>query len=381
MRKPRPIYLLTTVLFCLLLQCKKPYEPAVLVKGDNYLVVDGFINTGAGGITSFKLSRTKNVTDTVLNIPERNAQVVILSAAGNSYPLQEAGNNGIYSSNPLTLNNKLQYKISITTSNGKVYQSELVTAKPAPAIDSISWAQNDKGVGLYVNTHDPANNTRFYRWQYVQTWEYHSQLETVWGVANGLAYVRTPAQQVHVCYNTNFSTGILIGSSAALGQDIISFAPIGTIVQDDSALNYRASFLVQQYALTAQAYFYWQIIQKNSEQLGTLFDLQPSQLEGNIHCTSNASEPVVGFMSAGTMEEKRIFIANADLQNWQPAPGTYNCELVNVPQNPVNFAIIDYADTSYAPWYYVTGGPLIMAKKECLDCTLSGGTAIKPSFW
>jgi len=375
------IYIVCALLFFIATQCKKPYEPVVFTRGDNYLVVDGFINTSPGGITTIVLSRTKNLTDTVVNIPERSANVVIQNATGTTWPLPETGTNGNYVSNALTLDNNGQYKIVITTANNKQYQSDLVPARQTPAIDSVGWRQDSKGINLYVNTHDPANNTRYYRWQYVQTWEYHSQLETIWGIANGLVYVRTPAEQVHICYNTNLSSNILIGSSAALGQDVISEGLLGTILQNDSTLQYRSSFLVKQYALTAPAYFYWQIIQKNSEALGTLFDLQPSQLEGNIHAVTNAGEPVVGYISATTLQEKRIFINNADLQNWQPAAGSYNCTLVNIPQNPVNFLIVDYPDTSYAPWYYISMGPLVLAKKVCVDCTLSGGVNVKPSFW
>ena len=381
MRKPTLTYLLTAGLLLFLTQCKKPYEPAVFTSGDNYLVVDGFINTNPAGITSIILSRTKNLTDTVVSLPEHNALVAIQSATGATYPLTEAGATGTYNSNALTLATSGQYKIVVTTTDKKQYQSDFITPKQTPPIDSVSWRQDSKGVGLYVNTHDPANNTRYYRWQYIQTWEYHSQLETIWGVTNGLAFVRSPAEQVHICYTTTPSTNILLGTSAALGQDIISAALLGIIPPNDSTLQNRSSFLVKQYALTPSAYFYWQIIQKNSEQLGTLFDLQPSQLEGNIHCITNPAEPVVGYMIATAQQEKRIFINNADLQSWQPNPGSYNCSVIDIPQNPVNFLIVNITDDSYAPWYYVSMGPLKLAKKVCLDCTLSGGVNEKPSYW
>jgi Domain of unknown function (DUF4249) len=373
-------------ILCLLLllqtRCRKPYEPAVLVKGDNYLVVDGYINTSANAITTIILSRTKNLTDTVLTIPERNASVAIQSSAGTIYPLQENGD-GVYNSGPLNLAPNGQYKVVVTTSANKRYASDLVSAKQTPAIDSVAWRQDDKGVNLFVNCHDPSGNTRFYRWQYIQTWEYHSQLETPWGItSSGVVYVRNLSQQVHVCYNTTRSTNVLIATTAALSADVISDIPIGIIPANDSTLQYRASFLLQQYALTAPAYFYWQIIEKNSQQLGTLFDLQPSQLEGNIHCISNPNEPVVGFMSAGTVTEKRIFVNNSDLQNWQVGLGSYECVQTAVPQNPVDFLLVNnLPDDSFAPYYYVSFGPLIVAKKVCLDCTLSGGTNVKPSFW
>ena len=375
------IFLLSICMLVLFTQCKKAYTPAVFTTGDNYLVVDGFINTTAGGITTIVLSRTKNLADTVISIPERSASISIQSAAGTTYPLQEVGNAGVYNSGALTLATATQYKVVISTADKKQYQSDLIAVKPTPVIDSITWQQDSKGVSLYANTHDVTNNTRYYRWQYIETWEYHSQLETIWGVTNGIAYVRTPAQQINTCYTNTPSSNILLGSTAALGQDVVSNALLGVLPPNDSTLQYRASFLVKQFALTPQAYSYWQIIQKNSEQLGTLFDLQPSQLEGNLHCITNPNEPVVGYMSATNVQEKRIFINKNDLQNWNVAPGSYNCSVVDVPQNPVDFLIINYTDTSYAPWYYVSMGPLKLAKKSCLDCTLSGGVNEKPSYW
>jgi len=367
------------ILMLLVTTCKKPYEPTVLIKGDNYLVVDGFINTSANGVTTLLLSRTKNLTDTVVSIPERNASVRIISASGSNYPLQEQGD-GMYVSNALQLNGNTQYGIQITTAGGKQYASDLVTPKQTPPIDSVSWVQDTAGVHVTVNTHDPQNNTRYYRWQYIQTWEYHAQLETAWGLQNNVIYPRTPTDQVFICYRTTNSTRVLLGSSAALSQDVISQMPLFTIPSNDSTLAQRMSILVKQYALTPAAHSYWQIIQKNSEQLGTLFDLQPSQLEGNLHCISNPNEPVVGFVTAGTETQKRIFISVFDLYDWRSPRGSYNCLVLTIPQDPNDFSKWTYPDATYVPWYFATGS-IIIAKKVCIDCRESGGTTVKPAFW
>ncbi|HTL07218.1 MAG TPA: DUF4249 domain-containing protein [Chitinophagaceae bacterium] len=367
------------LLMALVATCKKPYEPTVLIKGDNYLVVDGFINTGTNGITTLILSRTKNLTDTVVSIPERNANVRIVSAAGSTYSLQEQAE-GVYNSGPLQLNGNTQYGIQITTSNGKQYASDLVVAKPSPPIDSVNWVQDTAGVHVFVNTHDAQNNTKYYRWQYVQTWEYHAQLETAWGLKDNVIYPRPLNDQVWICYRTTNSTRVLLGSSAALSQDVISRMPLFTVPANDSTLAQRMSILVKQYALTPAAHAYWQIIQKNSEQLGTLFDLQPSQLEGNLHCVSNPGEPVVGFITAGTESEKRIFISVFDLQDWRSPRGSYNCLVLTISQDPNDFSRWTYPDTTYVPWYFATGS-IIIAKKVCIDCRESGGTTVKPSFW
>jgi Domain of unknown function (DUF4249) len=273
-----------------------------------------------------------------------------------------------------------QYKIVITTAGGKRYTSDLVSVKPTPAIDSVSWTQDTAGVHVFVNTHDPANNTRFYRWQYVLTWEYQSQLETPWGLTGNTIYARDLSDLIHICYQTTPSAGVLLGTSAALSQDVISQAPLFSLPPNDSMLSYRMSIQVKQYALTPQAYSYWQIIKKNSQELGTLFDLQPSQLEGNFHCIDNPGEPVVGYLSVGTEAEKRIFIHKDNLVDWTRPPGSYNCGVKVIAQDPFDFSKWSFADTTYAPWYFATGA-IIIAKKDCLDCRRSGGTTAKPSFW
>ena len=373
-------YYLVIVMGFSVLTCRKPYQPAVLTKGDSYLVVDGFIDTSPGGITNILLSRTKNLTDTVINIPERGAKVSIQNTAGTMYALQEQGSNGNYLSTPLQLNNGGQYKILVRTAAGRPYASDWVSPKKTPAIDSINWIQDSLGVHLFVNTHDPLNNTRYYRWQYVETWEYDSQLETPWGLKGNTIYVRDLNDLVHVCYTTTPSTKILLGTSAALSQDVISLARLFTIPLNDTTLAHRMSIQVKQFALTPQAYAYWQIIQKNSEALGTLFDLQPSQLEGNIHCLDNSSEPVVGFMTAGTVEEKRIFISVFDLKDWKSPDGSYSCLIKETPTDPVDFSRWTFPDSTYLPWYF-SGPVLRVAKNICIDCRLSGGTTVKPSFW
>ncbi len=371
------------LLFIILIisQCKKPYQPAAILAKNNYLVVDGFINTATNGITTITLSRTRNLSDTITNIPELQAHVTIESNAGATYPLNEQGNNGIYISSTLNLDTSQQYKLNISTYDGNKYASDFVSCKSTPPIDSVTWYQNNN-VYIFVNTHDPANNTHYYRWKYIETWEYHSQYDAELGLRNDTILFRYDStNEVHVCYSTDYSANILLGSSAALSQDVISNAPITEVIQNDDKIVVRYSILVQQYALTSDAYQYWQIIQKNTQQLGTLFDLQPSQLVGNIHSLSNASEPVIGFVSATATTEKRIFIDHSELTNWMyNNQEDYPCPMLTIDQDPNDFRIYHYADPTFVPLYYVNLG-IVITKRECVDCTLRGGTRVKPGYW
>jgi hypothetical protein len=380
MNKRRQILFLFSLVFLLSQSCKKPYEPPAILANNNYLVVDGFINTTPNGITTIKLSRTRNLADTVVNIPELGASIAIENKSGVLYLLGSRGNDGTYTSNLLNLPGNDEFRLNIILSNGNKYVSDFVRSKQTPAIDSVSWIQNED-VDIYVSAGDPLNNTRYYKWDFTETIQYTSYIETIWRVTNGLIVLRDTADLVNVCWRDQFNTDILIGSTAALSKDVVSLKRMATIPKNDSRLDIRYSILVRQYALTAEAYQYWLTIQKNSEQLGTLFDLQPSQLYGNIQSVGNPNEPVVGFISAATVQQARIFINNRQLNNWKSPLANPPCEVQVIPQNPVDYRIFDFPDLSFAPWYFITGGSIAIVRKECLDCTLAGGTNRKPSFW
>jgi hypothetical protein len=365
------------VLLMLFASCRQAYEPPVITAPNRFLVVEGVINTTPASRTTITLSRTRNLVDTVVTDPVQGAIVRIESTGGNTYLLTEQAN-GQYISAQLSLNTNDSYRLRISA-NGNEYNSEFVQPKVTPPIDSITWKQ-DKDVTIFASTHDPANNARYYRWDFTETWQYRSVYETIWGVSGNLIFLRDATNQVYNCWSTAEANQIALGTSVKLAQDLIDRAPVTTIPQHSEKIDIRYSIMVRQYALTEDAYKYWEILQKNTEQLGTLFDAQPSQLKGNIRNAANNSEPVIGFVSASSVTEKRMFIDHSQLVDWVPLSVGTDCGLKETPQNPTNYLIYNYPDPSYAPYYFVTGA-IKLAPKICLDCTLQGGTNQRPSFW
>jgi Domain of unknown function (DUF4249) len=388
MREGRLKYFLILFIFSSVM-CRKAYNPPEITASNHFLAIDGVINTGANSSSSFILSRSLNLTDTVANIPELNAQVFIQSSGGAMYPLTDTAGNGIYVSDLLNLDPGQKYQIAVTTREGNKYLSDLVTPKTAPPIDSITWqivydasTAND-ALKLFVNTHDPSNNTRYYRWDYLETYEHHSPYQSYWYRDGDLIYpIDNPSQSTYSCWTTQHSTSILLGTTITLSSDVISQVPIASFPKDDPRLDVRYSTLVRQYPLDQEAYNYWLTVQKNSQSLGGLFDLQPSQIRGNIHGITNPNDPVLGYISASSTTELRVFIDNSDLPGWSSKPG-YNCPITIIPTDPLNTLKWNYADTSYNVYYFNTGNPPTMniTYKDCLDCRYQGGTNIQPPFW
>jgi Domain of unknown function (DUF4249) len=364
------------------LHCKKIYAPPAITVNNRFLVVDGIINTGAASVTQIRLDRTRNLGDSSSGgIPEPGAQVMIMAGSGVTYPLKDIAGDGLYSSDPLTLDPAQSYKIVISTADNRKYASDPVLYQRTPAIDSVYY--NEPGdFTVYVDSHDPSGNTRFYRWDYTETYEHDAQLMSPWIVVNGLVIPSDSSNQHTNCYTTINSTKILLGTSEKLSQDVISRFPIRVIANGDPMINQKYSILVRQYALTRDAWNYWSLVQKTSQQLGTLFDVQPSQLIGNIHCLTNPGEPVIGFMSASSIEEQRIFVYQSELLNWIHNPPEYQCDTREVPVDPVDYRIYSETDSNFAPYFFrSTAGPLVLASTKCLNCLLFGGTNQKPPYW
>jgi hypothetical protein len=371
-----------------MVSCKKPYSPTIVASNANYLVVEGVINSGQDS-TIINLSRTINIADTLKANPESGAQVLVESDQNVTYSIPEIGK-GKYASPALNLDNTHKYHLYIKTSDGKEYTSDPEAAKPTPPIDSVGFITQSNGIQLYVNTHDDNNAIRYYRWEYTETWNFHAKYETGLITDGSELKARTPEQQIYTCYGNQASSTILLGSSAKLAKDVIYQSPLTQVASTSEKLETRYSILVKQYALTSDAYNFWQNLKKNTEDLGTIFSSQPSEIPGNIHCITNPSEPVIGYISVTNVQQKRIFISNDQLPgNWTTAY-PYQCELDSLLycdgpscQNDVALFLLPLNTTEFAVSSIEYHGSVIgylSTDAQCADCTIRG-TNVQPSFW
>ena len=165
----------TLAVVCLALSiitCKKPFTPVLNQSDKRYLVIEGIISENDS--TFVRLSRTNKVDTLRTVFAETNAQVTIENNADASYPLTEI-RNGTYAIGPLNLDVSHRYRLRIKTSDGKEYLSDFVPIKNAPPIDSIGFIGQSSGVTIYVNAHDDTKTTRYYRWDFNETWQFHSE--------------------------------------------------------------------------------------------------------------------------------------------------------------------------------------------------------------
>jgi len=376
---------------CLLLLsgCVEPYAPDILEGPNHYLVVDGLIN--GNGITAFKLSRTQNISEENLPMAETSATLLLEAEQGAQYTLQET-DPGTYASSSLSLNPNEKYRLNIRLYTGKEYVSDFVAVKQTPPIDEVGWQALDDKLQIYVNSHDPQNNTLYYRWEYEATWAYTSAFSSNirYDEASGTIVPRTSSDEdIYHCWKTANSTDIKLGSSVKLSQDVIHEYPILALPAASEELRIKYSILVKQYGLTREAYQYWETLKKNTESIGTLFDPLPTQLTGNIHSITTPDELVIGYVGASAVQEKRIFVFKEELPlEWHTYHPTCQIDsLLPVPPETLEDLAKHFKSGVYMPVteIYAPMGPpapvgYLAASKSCVDCR-TRGTNVKPDFW
>jgi Domain of unknown function (DUF4249) len=357
-----------------LLNCREPFNPPVIQAKNNWLVVDGYIDPGMDSCY-IQLSRSQSLSDSNYTlIPENGATVSVLGSNHEQYFFVNLGN-GLFGVSELNMSLSETWQLSIVTSNGEQYLSDSLTPSVSPPIDSLPWLADSTGVNIYLNTHDPTGNAKYYKWDFTETWERQAAFGSLLEYVGNELIFRAPQNEIYTCYKTQNSSSLLVGSSTKLSQDVIYMQPIQFIPMGGEQMVYEYSILVRQIALDYNAYLYWQALLGSTELTGSLFEPQPGQVTGNIHSVTNPKETVFGSVSVSTATTKRIFISRSQIPYW--VYQNPQCVLMQVDPNDIN----TFADSLFIVPISQTPSGYTSATIPCGDCRYEGGSNVKPSFW
>jgi hypothetical protein len=256
----------------------------------------------------------------------------------------------------------------------------------------VTYRVEDEGLYIYVSSHDATNQTRYYRWDYQENWQFHTYYQSFFVSDGTKIRPRTPAEDVYNCYQSHASNVIILSNTLKLQQDVISQQPVTFVRGASEKVSNIYSIQVRQYPLTPEAYDFWQNMKRITEQTGSIFDAQPTQLTGNIHNTADAAEPVIGYISAGTVAARRIYVKRFDINKAWLDEENAGCDLDenykpfvynNNGSNEVGQFLVPRLYLPLAEFYKkvdLTGLGFGSSSFRCGDCT-TRGIKIKPSFW
>lgn len=331
------------------------------------------------------LSRTYKFEDFVPKA-EQGAIVKVTSSSNEIFNFSET-DLGVYTSNSkFQAKPNVDYTLYIKTKNGQEYESQNTKMTNVSSIDKV-YALKERnedgieGVSLYVDSFDASNNSKYYGFEFEETYKIIAPFWTSEGFvlsSNGGLSVVPRIQEEQTCYKTIQSKGRLLTNTNLLQEDRITKFLLKFIPSDDISLSTRYSILVKQYVQSSESYNYLRVLEELSSSQSLFSQSQPGYLTSNIFSVNNSNEKVLGFFEVSSVSEKRIYFNRLDVLD-ESYP--WICEIFDPPYGE----LIGLVKNNLVTFIFEKpqgedGGPYDVVRRICGDCTKSGSN-IRPNFW
>lgn len=322
------------ILVCLLCNgCLEPFEFEAKDNPEQILVIDGQL-TSSSGPHYVRISTTKEFGQK-FNELIRGAEVNLF--------VQEAAYNyaenaeGAYVLNDFLPEIGKEYYIEVTMPSGKIYKSNpAIMPEKVEADSAYHKFDNDIVVSttgiervapvidVFVDTNIPNTSegeTSYMRWFTDELFIFPE--ESCGGLhAPKSCYVTVPGNPQNIS---------LFSSETIDGDKLTGLQVARKISMPVFHFKTALFFSVVQYVIDKEAYSYWVKLKSLTSQSGTVFDLPPASLNGNIQNVNDPNEQVLGYFELATTDTVRtkvfsfeykenvsgiVYCSQFDRRNW-----------------------------------------------------------------
>jgi hypothetical protein len=362
--------------------CREPFDPEVPEQNSAVLVVEGYLDTN-GLESELKISRTVPIDADTTLAPETGARVTLFGANGSAYSLEER-EPGLYVF-AQDVPEAEDYRLEIELSDGERYESLPIRPIVTPGIIDAGFVKDEEGVEVFVTTqgNDDADD---FLWTYEETWIYRPKIRvsTIYDPVLNDVRFRTADENISLCFKSEASSDILLETSSRFQEQVVFRQTITEIPLGDERIQERYSILILQKAIDPAAVQFWETLKRNTDDLGSIFSPLPSLISGNIKAVGDPKIPVVGQVSMGVVQQRRIYINLIDVSPWGYSFPDFNDCFVG--QDPILIAFyrpVFSSGTLLPASPYIVGISVLgyyPADRRCADCTLYA-SPITPDFW
>jgi hypothetical protein len=373
-----PTYCL--ILMSTLISCRDPFEPELREFSTEILVVEGFIELEGESI--IKLTKTSPIQSENTENLVSSAFVALSDGGNNRWDFVEM-EEGIYSLEGSFSENG-EYLLHIQLSNGHTYRSEPLIPVITPEIEVLDYLRDEDGVEIFVSTRG-TETAQYFLWTFEEHWIFQPGVITQLIYDNGGVRRRTEDERIDRCWDSNVNPYLVLQNSARFEDNRILQRELVRIPNFSEKLTQRYSIEVKQMAIDQTAFDFWDILRRNSEDIGGIFSPLPSLINGNIQALSEGIPQAIGHISMGKTSTKRIYIDLDDVFPWPVFIPEYEFCFVLNDTIPPNAANIQFAGGNLIPARDIFNemGALLgyrASTQVCTDCTLRG-TNVRPDFW
>ena len=383
MRQIKNIIPLLTLLL-LMFACIKPYNPLIESNAQHKYVVSGRV-TDMEGWQEVNVSMSSPV-ESPEYIPVSGCNVNILDDKGNVFPLPE-DSPGKYRAwlGQEYLTKGTSYRVTVHTPENEIIESAYDTLLQGAPLDSVYYVIEDvptsnssvylRGMQFYVDLKAPDDACRNYRWEVIETWEFHAVHAVEYYYDGDFHQVNPPDSSNMVCWGGGLVKNVYTLSTKSLSENVFIKYPLHIIDGHSSRLGILYSILVRQLALGTNAFNYWEQVRINNTEQGGLYEQQPFAIKGNLTNITNPEKEVLGYFYAASESSRRYFYK--EVEGIELDFSDYCNEDILGYGGWRKFTKYDYP----VYYYFTEQGGLLILNNECVDCRLMGGSTVKPDFW
>ena len=295
--------------------------------------------------------------------------------------------------------------------DGKSYHSEFLSLQNTPEIEDLSYTESDEGISLHLKVQGNDHTSPHYMWSHEEDWEFHAPINfanipgIIYSFYNFNIYQKGSFTDGHnayyYCWGHNASSSINLYSTENLEENRID-VNLFNIPIDDVRISYIYSLQVKLYSLSNEAYRYYHALKSYTEGTSGLFPTMPTEIKGNIACTSHSGIKVQGYVLAANVQTKRIFIYESEFKHIRSEYESNGC-MWEKPEESYAFGNVSNPDEWQTYWSdmikkgamaITTNGyydpflnpdhwkESVLYHRECIDChTVEGATKKRPDFW
>ncbi|MBK6263444.1 DUF4249 domain-containing protein [Marivirga sp. S37H4] len=340
------------------------------------LVVEARLSNN-NDFTEVLLSRSLNINGNRRPVEVLNANVKIIDNLNNQYQMQQAGETGRYwfKSNPPQLIQDNSYQLHIQLDNGEEFLSKSVIYNAPIEIGEINidFVLDEAVISseaIMVPFLDFNENFEVQTNEHDTLYFYHDY--------EGIYAFQAPYQGSDACYpdGTRDPSQLFEVICYKFGERDIP-SNVNYVVNNSSSdlnlLHIRPgyefligySMQIRRHRISQSFFEYMTNLKKQANYGGSIFDIPPFRVEGNVENVSNPSAPALGFFSVESVNySNRIFIDRNDI-NGPIYENTTAAKCVNTL----------YDDSASEENLYRPAAP-------CCDCRIEPGSSDqKPEVW
>ena len=385
------LFIFTTIALSCIDEYTIPKTTAV--EYEDEVVIEGRILAGEESVVFLSYTAPLNSEEETSDI--LNAQVYVIGQNGYRSEAAEFDiEDNCYVVDTRELENNTHYAVEVTV-DGETYQSEFQPLLISPEIDEVTWQEHESSISIHVTTLAEKDDSRHFMWSFEEDWEIHAEVDMRGTDSIKPFYVKeqypdlTETRNPYLfCWMHDVSRNVLLHSTANLSENVIENMQLHEIGIENVRLSYIYSIQVKQWSLSDEAYNYFSIQKRYTEESEGLFTPVLSDYRGNIVCTSHPDKRAHGYVLASSVTTQRIFIYEEEFEHMRSLYSNPNSIVRNKERDRDAFGAVASTYPWLSPWVIMAkdGNPddkdALMYNWYCVDCRhTEGATKKRPDFW